>query len=193
MHYGDKEGNSDWLVTMKTKQTAVRPDEVLPASEPKAQAVLTSRELEALELLSYGYENQAIAEHFQVTRQAVKNMLRITLLKLGADNRTHAVAVAFRYGWLFGPGRSAPSPEAQQGESVSTNPTRNGTSVTRHWNSKGMIDSFCSTCGLTIARAFSVADLVSPESRHECQVLERRRAIRIVSRNGLTHEGRRDA
>lgn len=62
--------------------------------------VLTRKELQLLELLSYGYENGDIADHFKTSLQAVKNMLRTANLKLGADNRTHAVAICFRNGWL---------------------------------------------------------------------------------------------
>jgi DNA-binding NarL/FixJ family response regulator len=61
---------------------------------------LTAKELQLLELLSFGYENGDIAEHFKTSRQAVKNMLRTINLKLGADNRTHAVAISFRNGLL---------------------------------------------------------------------------------------------
>jgi DNA-binding CsgD family transcriptional regulator len=63
-------------------------------------AVLTAKELQLLELLSYGYENGDIADHFQTSLQAVKNMLRTINLKLGADNRTHAVSICFRNDWL---------------------------------------------------------------------------------------------
>lgn len=73
------------------------------------EITLTEKELRLLELLSYGYENGDIAEHFHTSLQAVKNMLRTINLKLGADNRTHAVAISFRNGWL--PLRVAP-PEA---------------------------------------------------------------------------------
>ena len=66
----------------------------------QVRVVLTKKELHLLELLSYGYENGDIAEHFQTSLQAVKNMLRTINLKLGADNRTHAVAISFRNGWL---------------------------------------------------------------------------------------------
>jgi DNA-binding NarL/FixJ family response regulator len=103
----------------KDEQTSGQPREVLrSARESSAKAKLTSRELKVLELVSYGYDNRAIAEHFQVTRQAVKNMLRTVHLKLGADNRAHAVAICFRNGWLSGGGKSAAFPEAQQAASV---------------------------------------------------------------------------
>jgi DNA-binding NarL/FixJ family response regulator len=64
------------------------------------RSVLTWKELQLLELLSYGYENGDIADHFQTSLQAVKNMLRTINLKLGADNRTHAVSICFRNEWL---------------------------------------------------------------------------------------------
>ncbi len=64
------------------------------------KTILTEKELHLLELLSFGYANGDIAEHFQTSVQAVKNMLRTINLKLGADNRTHAVAIGFRNGWL---------------------------------------------------------------------------------------------
>ena len=64
------------------------------------QSVLTVKEIQLLELLSYGYENCDIADHFQTSLQAVKNMLRTINLKLGADNRTHAVSICFRNHWL---------------------------------------------------------------------------------------------
>ena len=77
-----------------------REDSDRPASRLDSTNVLTSKELKVVELLSYGYENRDIASHFQTSGQAVKNMLRTINLKLGADNRTHAVAVCFRNGWL---------------------------------------------------------------------------------------------
>lgn len=181
---------------MKDKQMSCQPSEALRSdSEPSTRRILTTKELNVLELVSYGYDNRSIAEHFQTTQQAVKNMLRTAHLKLGADNRAHAVAVCFRNGWFSGGGKS-PSPEAQASESAYTSVTglaRDQPRYTRHWNSDGAIDSVCSACGLTIARAFNASHLALPESRHECQVLERRRAIRIVSRNGVCQDDRRNA
>jgi DNA-binding CsgD family transcriptional regulator len=175
---------------MKDEPTSGQLREVLgSAGKSRAKAILTDKELKVLELVSYGYDNRAIAEQFQVTLQAVKNMLRGTCLKLGADNRAHAVAVCFRNGWLSARGEGAPVPEAQQGGSAFTKLTH----CTRRWNNDGTIYSVCNDCGLTIARAFRAADLALVESRHKCQVLERRRAIRIVSRNGLSLDDRRNA
>lgn len=79
--------------------------------------VLTIKEVQLLELLSYGYENCDIADHFQTSLQAVKNMLRTINLKLGADNRTHAVSICFRNSWLpLGPQESIIKGQTVQGK-----------------------------------------------------------------------------
>jgi LuxR family maltose regulon positive regulatory protein len=55
---------------------------------------LTSRELEVLEMLAAGKSNQAIAGHLVVTLDTVKKHVSHVLGKLGAANRTEAVARA---------------------------------------------------------------------------------------------------
>ncbi len=72
--------------------------------------ILTSKELNVLELVSFGYDNRAIADYFHTSGQAVKNMMRVIHLKLGADNRAHAVAVCFRNGWFSERGNGGPKP-----------------------------------------------------------------------------------
>jgi DNA-binding CsgD family transcriptional regulator len=91
---------------MKAKSANSRPAGV--HRPPSHKAILTGKELNVLELVSYGYDNRAIADYFQTTRQAVKNMMRVIHLKLGADNRAHAVAVCFRNGWFSEKGNGDP-------------------------------------------------------------------------------------
>ena len=55
---------------------------------------LTSRELEVLEMLAVGRSNQAIACELVVTLDTVKKHVGHVLGKLGAANRTEAVARA---------------------------------------------------------------------------------------------------
>ena len=91
-------GGSD---TSVGKAAQERYDEMFTSPQTqRVEGVLTSKELQLLELLSYGYENGDIADHFRTSLQAVKNMLRTINLKLGADNRTHAVSICFRNDWL---------------------------------------------------------------------------------------------
>lgn len=53
---------------------------------------LTPRELQVLELVSEGYQNKAIAVHFNVSEHTVKIHLHNIITKLGAHNRTEAAA-----------------------------------------------------------------------------------------------------
>lgn len=149
-----------------------------PKSKPKP--ILTAKEMKVMELLSYGYENRDIAKHFQTTAQAVKNMLRTINLKLGADNRTHAVSICFRNGWLPAEDTSLFDTERQRicGDG-SCCTSRN----TFRRYEDGTVDSFCAECGLFIARAWRMADLLAANKNHVCQPVERRRAVRSVAVN----------
>jgi LuxR family maltose regulon positive regulatory protein len=61
---------------------------------------LTSRELEVLEMLAAGTSNQAIASQLVVTLDTVKKHVSHVLSKLGAANRTEAVARARELGLI---------------------------------------------------------------------------------------------
>jgi DNA-binding NarL/FixJ family response regulator len=66
----------------------------------EAQGVrsLTSRELEVLRLVMRGLQNKEIAHELVVTERTVKFHVSSILMKLGAGNRTEAVAIATKYG-----------------------------------------------------------------------------------------------
>lgn len=59
---------------------------------------LTARELEVLQLLAYGYTNRKIAEKMFISEQTVKSHVIHIFQKLGAADRTEAVAIALRKG-----------------------------------------------------------------------------------------------
>lgn len=61
-------------------------------------ALLTTRELEVLELLSHGLRNAQIAESLVVSRKTVEHHVSAILRKLDATTRTQAVAEAARLG-----------------------------------------------------------------------------------------------
>ena len=68
-----------------------------PASDPVPAGIvdpLTSRELEVLKMIAAGRPNQAIARELVVTLDTVKKHVGHVLGKLGAANRTEAVARA---------------------------------------------------------------------------------------------------
>ena len=72
-------------------------------SEENASAVtgihaLTARELDVLRLLMRGLQNKEIANELVVTERTVKFHVSSILTKLGAGNRTEAVAIANKQG-----------------------------------------------------------------------------------------------
>ena len=60
--------------------------------------VLTDRELEGLRHLVDGKRNPDIAERLSIARETVKRHMRHILNKLGANDRTQALAIALRRG-----------------------------------------------------------------------------------------------
>ena len=67
---------------------------------------LSQRELEVLELISDGYLNKQIANKLGLSAETVKSHVGALLKKLGANSRTHAVAIALRDGLLAKEGRA---------------------------------------------------------------------------------------
>jgi DNA-binding NarL/FixJ family response regulator len=72
-------------------------DEEKPGHDAPAQA-LTSREVEVLRLLSTGLQNKEMAAELNVSIRTVKFHISSILNKLGAGNRTEALAIAIRQG-----------------------------------------------------------------------------------------------
>jgi len=58
--------------------------------------VLTNREIEVLKLLAFGHSNKDIAERMEISAETVKTHLEHIFRKLGATDRTAAVAEALR-------------------------------------------------------------------------------------------------
>ncbi|MEE1805394.1 response regulator transcription factor [Streptomyces sp. BE133] len=70
----------------------------LGSAEALPQAALTGREEEVLRLMATGLSNPEIAESFTVSLETVKTHVGNVLTKLGAQNRTHAVVIAYETG-----------------------------------------------------------------------------------------------
>ncbi len=62
--------------------------------------VLSAREIEVLRLVSDGNANKIIADRLGITEDTVKGHMRNVLLKLQANDRTHAVTIAMKRGYL---------------------------------------------------------------------------------------------
>ena len=67
-------------------------------AEHTADDLLTSREVEVLQLIASGKANKLIASDLSITEETVKGHVKNILSKLGASDRTHAVTIALRRG-----------------------------------------------------------------------------------------------
>lgn len=65
-------------------------------SAPSPSVPLTAKELQTLELLAEGLSNTMIGERLLISRNTVRTHLRNLNVKLDAENRTQAIAVARR-------------------------------------------------------------------------------------------------
>ncbi|MFB7476544.1 response regulator [Kitasatospora sp. NPDC056184] len=77
------------------RMVAARP---LDSAEALPRAALTGREEEVLRLMATGLSNPEIAQSLVVSPETVKTHVGNVLTKLGAQNRTHAVVIAYESG-----------------------------------------------------------------------------------------------
>jgi len=61
---------------------------------------ISPREIEILNRVAWGNSNKEIARLFDISENTVKNHLTSIMQKLDARDRTHAVVIALRQGWL---------------------------------------------------------------------------------------------
>jgi len=76
-----------------------KPRETPPDAEHQTLP-LSPREIEVLKLVASGNSNKRIANLFKISEHTVKNHLTSIMQKLNANDRTHAVIIALRQGWL---------------------------------------------------------------------------------------------
>jgi DNA-binding CsgD family transcriptional regulator len=74
----------------------LRLDQLAPPPSASPDCIITPRELAVLRLLSVGTPFKDVAEHLGIGEETVRTHLKKVQIKLGARNRTHAVAEALR-------------------------------------------------------------------------------------------------
>jgi DNA-binding NarL/FixJ family response regulator len=67
-------------------------------AEHATDDALTPREVDVLRLVARGNANKAVAAQLSLTEETVKSHIRNILAKLGANDRTHAVAIGLKRG-----------------------------------------------------------------------------------------------
>ena len=79
-------------------QKRVSPEIAAEIAEHATDDRLTPREVDVLRLVAGGNANKEIAAQLSLTEETVKSHIRNILGKLGANDRTHAVAIAIKRG-----------------------------------------------------------------------------------------------
>jgi DNA-binding NarL/FixJ family response regulator len=69
-------------------------------AEFAADDSLTAREIQVLQQVAAGNANKIIADKLSISEDTVKAHMKSILSKLGANDRTHAVTIAMRRGFL---------------------------------------------------------------------------------------------
>jgi DNA-binding NarL/FixJ family response regulator len=77
---------------------SIPPELVAQLAEHMSDENLTAREVEVLQLLTGGNRNRDIAEQLRISEETVKVHVKHIMDKLGATDRTQAIAIAVRRG-----------------------------------------------------------------------------------------------
>lgn len=78
----------------------IPPEIAQEIAEHAADDAITSRELDVLRRVAKGNSNKIIASDLNISEHTVKNHLKSILSKLNASDRTHAVMIALKRGFL---------------------------------------------------------------------------------------------
>ena len=79
-------------------QKRISPEVAAEIAEHATDDALTPREIDVLRLIARGNPNKIIAAELSLTEETVKSHIRNILSKLGANDRTHAVAIGLKRG-----------------------------------------------------------------------------------------------
>ena len=88
----------DTIRAVHAGQKRVSPELAAEIAEHSADSALTPREIDVLRLVAGGNANKEIAARLSLTEETVKAHIRNILGKLGANDRTHAVAIGLKRG-----------------------------------------------------------------------------------------------
>jgi len=79
---------------------AMTPDVAAQLAEHSGEEALTPKEIEVLRLIAAGNANKEIAAQLTITEETVKSRVKNILDKLGANDRTHAVTIGVKRGFI---------------------------------------------------------------------------------------------
>jgi DNA-binding NarL/FixJ family response regulator len=88
----------DTIRTVHRGRKKMPPEIAVELVEHRAENALSVREIEVLRHLGTGNSNKMIADHLDLSEETIKGHMRSILSKLGANDRTHALAIALKRG-----------------------------------------------------------------------------------------------
>ncbi len=81
-------------------QKRIPPEIAAELADHATEDDLSPREIDVLRLIATGNGNREIAAQLAITEETVKNHVTHILAKLGANDRTHAVTIAIKRGYI---------------------------------------------------------------------------------------------
>ena len=88
----------DTIRRVHAGQRRIPPEIAIAMAEHHSSDNLTERELEVLQQVAAGNANKNVAAHLSISEDTVKGHVKAILVKLGANDRTHAVTIALKRG-----------------------------------------------------------------------------------------------
>jgi DNA-binding NarL/FixJ family response regulator len=90
----------DTIRAVHAGQKRIPPELAAELVDHAAEDSLSSREIEVVRLIAAGNANKEIAARLSVTEETVKSRVKNILDKLGANDRTHAVTIGLKRGFI---------------------------------------------------------------------------------------------
>jgi DNA-binding NarL/FixJ family response regulator len=92
----------DTIRAVHAGRRCIPPEIALELADHLADEALTEREVEVLRSVAMGNSNKLIADRLNLSEATVKGHMKSILSKLGASDRTHAVMIAMKRGFIDG-------------------------------------------------------------------------------------------
>jgi DNA-binding NarL/FixJ family response regulator len=92
----------DTIFAFQAGRRRVPPELAAEIVNHVSQDDLTQKEVDVLRVVAGGNSNKAAASHFGISEETVKGHMKNILMKLGANDRTYAVMIAMKRGFLDG-------------------------------------------------------------------------------------------
>jgi DNA-binding NarL/FixJ family response regulator len=92
----------DTIRTVHAGRRRIPPEVATELAEHAIEDALTEREIDILNRVAKGNSNKIIASQLDISEATVKYHLKSILSKLGANDRTHAVTIAMKRGFIEG-------------------------------------------------------------------------------------------